>query len=177
MKIPSFNEYINEGILGNYRAEKENKKLTFQQMDGSFSEIIKELLIEKIPFYFDCSYKNFTRIGYLMNKTINNVHFNGYILDSDKNVDSTYENFMNVLKETVIDKPGKLHIGRSNFADLTKANDLETITVVVKAFKQYDKEKANLESRVVTGNKYECNVSIDFLCDKSRTHDMIDFIF
>lgn len=177
MGIPNFKEYINEGVLSNYRTEKEGMKITFQQMDGSFDEIIKKLIDEKIPFYFDCVYKNLTRIGYLMNESINNVHFNGYILDNSKDKEEIYNEFVNILKDTVIEKPGKLHVGRSNFADLTKANDLETITVVVKAFKQYAKEKANLETRVVTGNKYECNVSIDFLCDKSRTHDMIDFIF
>ena len=72
-KIPSFLEYINEGILTNYRTEKEGMKITYQQMEGSFEEIIKKLIEEKIPFYFDCTYKNYNRIGYLMNESINNV--------------------------------------------------------------------------------------------------------
>ena len=178
MKIPSFNEYILEGALTNYRTEREGMKITYSQMEGSFDEILKKLIDEKIPFYFDCNFKNFTRFGFLMNETINNVHFNGYILNSDKNKDEIYNDLTSILKDIVIDKQnGKLHVGRSNFCDLTKASDIDTISVVVKAFKQYGKEKSNLEKRVITGNKYECNINIDFLCDKSKTHDIIDFVF
>ena len=172
--IPSFKEYISEGVLTNYRTERESMKISFQQMDGSFTEILKKLIIEKIPFYFDCSYKNFTRIGYLMNESINNIHFNGYIIGEGSDEDM-FNELINALKETIIEKPGKLHIGRSNFADITKANDLDTIMVVVKAFKEYKKSKTL--GKEITGNKYEVNVNIDFLCDKSKTHDIIDFIF
>lgn len=175
-KIPSFLEYINEGILTNYRTEKEGMKITYQQMEGSFEEVIKKLIEEKIPFYFDCTYKNYTRIGYLMNESINNVHFNGYILDNTKNTEEIYQEFNEILKDTIIDKKTKLNVGRSNFSDLTKAADLDTICVVVKGMKQYQKEKSNIE-RVITGNKFESHVNIDFLCDKTKCHDFIDFLF
>lgn len=175
-QIPTFKEYINEGALTNYRTERESMKLSYTQLSGSFDEIIKKLIEEKIPFYFDCKYKDFTRVGYLMNKTINNVNFNGYIFDNLKSEESMLNTIDEVLKEVIVEKPGKLHIGRSNFADLTKANDLETITVVVKAFKQYVKDK-NITGRQITGNKYEANVNIDFLCDKTRIHDIIDYVF
>lgn len=181
MKIPSFQEFIGEGILTNYRNERENMKITYSQMEDSFEDVLKKLIEEKIPFYFDCTYKNYQRIGYLMNETINNVNFNGFILDDSKSYDDTCSDLNNILKDTVIDKStNKLHIGRTNFSDLTKANDLDTICVVTKAFKSYLKEKGNTlgdQKRVITGNKYEVNVSIEFLCDKSKVHDLIDFIF
>jgi hypothetical protein len=177
IQIPTFQSFINEGILTNYRTEKEGKKLTYTQLSGTFDELIKKLLEEKIPFYFDCTYKEFTKIGYLMNETINNVHFNGYILDNEKTSDALYKEFSEkILKDVIIEKPGKLHIGRSNFTDLTKANDLETITVVVKAFKTYAKDKG-LSSREITGNKYEVNINIDFLSEKTRINDLIDYVF
>lgn len=173
--IPTFNEYVNEGILTNYRTEREGMKLSVSQMTGTFDELIKKLFEEKIPFYFDCVYKEYTRIGYLMNESINNVHFNGYIFDADKKSDQLSKEFTDMLKDLVVEKPGKLHVGRSNFADLTKANDLDTISVVVKGLKQYQKDKGI--ERQITGNKYEAHINIDFLCDRTRINDLIDFVF
>jgi hypothetical protein len=69
-----------------------------------------------------------------------------------------------------------LHIGRSVYADLTQANDIETISIVVKAFKAFAKDKG-LTSREITGNKYEANVNIDFLCDRNTVNNIIDFVF
>lgn len=176
MRIPTFQEYINEGVLTNYRTEREGMKLTETQMSGSFDEFIKKLIEEKIPFYFDCQYGEYSRIGYLMNETINNVHFNGYILDSDKSPEDISTEFTEqILKKLIVEKPGKLHVGRSNFADLTKANDLDTIFVVVKALKSYQKDKGL--NRIITGNKQEVHINIDFLCDKTRIHDIIDYVF
>lgn len=178
-QIPTFEKFIglSEGILTNYRMEREGMKLTEKQLVGSFDEVIKKLIEEKIPFYFDCSYKEFTKIGYLMNEVINNVNFNGYILDNEKTADALSKEFTEkILKDVMIEKPGKLHVGRTNFADLTKAADLDEITTVVKAFKTYSKDKG-LSSREITGNKYEVNISIDFLCDKTRTNDIIDYVF
>lgn len=172
--IPTFNEYITEGILTNYRTEREGMKLSVSQMSGTFDELIKKLFEEKIPFYFDCVYKDCTRIGYLMNESINNVHFNGFIFDADKKPEQLSKDLEQMLKDIVIEKPGKLHVGRSNFADLTKANDLDTISVVVKAFKTYSKER---DLKFVTGNKYEAHLNIDFLCDRTRINDLIDFVF
>ena len=112
-----------------------------------------------------------------MHKSINSVNFEGFILDDNKTPENLAKEFQEkIIKDVVVEKPGKLHIGRSNFADLTKANDLETITVVVKAFKSYSKDK-NLSSREITGNKYEANINIDFLCDKTRVNDIIDYVF
>lgn len=173
--IPTFNEYVNEGILTNYRTEREGMKLSSTQMTGSFDELIKKLFEEKIPFYFDCIYKDFTRIGYLMNESINNVHFNGFIFDADKKPEQLAKEFSeNILKDLIVEKPGKLHVGRSQFCDLTKANDLDTISVVVKAFKTYSKER---DLKFVTGNKYEAHIDIEFLCDRTRLNDLIDFVF
>lgn len=175
-KIPSFSEYINEGILTNYRNEKEGMKLTYTQMKGSFEEFVKKLIEEKIPFYFDCVYKNYTRIGYLMNESINNIHFNGYILNDDKSEEEIYDEFDKILQDTIIDKKTKLNVGRSNFSDLTQSNDLDTICVIVKGMKQYQKEK-NLQSRIITGNKFESHVNIDFLCDQTKCSDFISYLF
>ncbi|MCM1220589.1 MAG: hypothetical protein NC548_39490 [Lachnospiraceae bacterium] len=151
-------------------------KLTDKQMSGSFDEFIKKLIEEKIPFYFDCIYGEHSRIGYLMNETINNVHFNGYILDSEKTTDALSKEFSEkILKDLIVEKPGKLHVGRSNFADLTKSNDLDTIFVVVKALKTYQKDKGI--NRIITGNKQEVHINIDFLCDKTRINDLIDYTF
>ena len=175
--IPTFNEYVNEGILTKYRSEREGMKLTSTQLSGTFDVLIKKLFEEKIPFYFDCKYKEFAKVGYLMNESINNVHFNGYIFDSEKKPEQLAKEFSeNIMKELVIEKPGKLHIGRSSFSDLTKANDLDTIMVVVKAFKTYAKDK-NLERGIVTGNKMEAHISIEFLCEGTRINDIIDYIF
>lgn len=177
MLMPTFREFINEGALTNYRMEKEGMRLTEKDMTGSFDEIISKLIEERIPFYFDCLYKGNSKIGYLMHKSINNVDFEGFILDDSKSPEVLAKEFSDkIIKDVIVEKPGKLHIGRSNFADLTKANDLETITVVVKAFKSYSKDK-NLTSREITGNKYEANINIDFLCDKTRINDVIDFVF
>lgn len=173
--IPTFEEYINEGVLTNYRTERDGMKLTHDQLSGSFDELIKKLFEEKIPFYFECSYKNYTKIGYLMNESINNVHFDGYILDPEKSSEELCEEFGEIIKDIVIEKPGKLHVGRSNFADLTKANDLDTIFVVVKAMKSYQKDKGL--NRIITGNKQEVHINIDFLCDKTKINDFIDYIF
>lgn len=173
--IPTFSEYINEGILTNYRTEREGMKLTHDQLQDSFGELIKKLFEEKIPFYFECQYKNYNKIGYLMNESINNVRFDGYIFDPEKSSEELDEEFDQILNDVVIEKPGKLHVGRSNFADLTKANDLDTIFVVVKAMKTYQKEKGL--NRIITGNKQEVHINIDFLCDKTRINDFIDFIF
>lgn len=175
-KIPNFKEFINEGILTNYRTEREGMKLTQSKLSGSFDEFINKLIQEKIPFYFDCQYKDFTRVGYLMNETINNIHFNGYILDSEKSPESLIKDFSeHVLKDVVIEKPGKLHVGRTSFTDLTKSADLDTIYVVCKAIKTYQKDKGL--NRVVTGNKQEISINIDFLCDKTRINDLIDYVF
>ena len=81
-----------------------------------------------------------------------------------------------LLPHIIIEKPGKLFIGRSNYSDLTKATDLDTITVVVKAFKNYYKDKG-LTEREISGNKYEAKVNIDFLCDTNNVHNVIDFVF
>ena len=75
-----------------------------------------------------------------------------------------------------VDKPGKLYIGRTDFSDLQKANDLDTIIVVVKAFKSFSKDK-NLQSREITGNKYVAKVNIDFLCDTNNKNNIIEFVF
>ena len=69
-----------------------------------------------------------------------------------------------------------MFIGRTNYSDLTKATDLDTITVVVKAFKNYYKDKS-LSSREISGNKYEVKVNIDFLCEPSVISNVIDFVF
>lgn len=177
MIIPNFKEYLNEGMLTNYRTEKEGKKISGKQMNGTFDVIIGKLIDEKIPFYFDCKYQNYTKIGFLMNKQINQEHFNGYIFENDKDSEHLKNFFKTkMLPEIEVEKPGKLHIGRTNFADLTHATDLETITVVVKAFKSYYKDK-NISNREISGNKYEANVNIDFLCDTNTINNIIDYVF
>lgn len=169
-------EYINEGVLTNYRNERENLKLSYIQMKDSFENVLKKLIEEKIPFWFDCIYKDFNKVGFLMNESINSVRFNGYILDKSKSTDELYQELSDVLKETVVMKTSKLHVGRTDFTDLTDANDIDTITVVVRAFKNYVKDK-NIDGRQVTGNKYECGVNIEFLCDRTRVNDLMDYIF
>lgn len=177
MIMPTFKEFLSEGALTNYRSEKEGMKLTKNDMSGSFEEVIIRLIKERIPFYFDCVYNDQPRIGYLMHKSINNTSFGGFIFDDKKTPDNIAKEFSEkMLDNIMVEKPGKLHIGRTNFSDLTKAADLDTISVVVKAFKNYSKEK-NLTSREVTGNKYEANISIDFLCDRTRVNDVIDYVF
>ena len=175
--IPNFKEFVTEGMLSAYKAEKEGKKLTYDNLLGNFDVIINQLIEERIPFYFDCKIEGYQRVGYLMHKTINGNDFNGYILDSNKNKEGLCKEFSEkVLPNIVIDKPGKLHIGRSVYADLTQANDIETISIVVKAFKSFAKDKG-LTSREITGNKYEANVNIDFLCDRNTVNNIIDFVF
>ena len=177
MAIPTFNEFLMEGVLTNYRSEKEGMRLTNTQLSETFTELLHKLIEERIPFYFECQYKEFNKIGYLMHETINNIKFDGYILDDTKTPESLCKELSDkIIPEVVVEKPGKLHVGRSTFSDLTRANDLDTITVVVKAFKTYSKDKG-LNSREVTGNKYEVNVNIDFLCDKTRINDLISYIF
>lgn len=175
--MPTFEQFVVEGALTNYRTEIEGMRLTDKNMSGSFDEVISKLIQERIPFYFDCVYKGSSKIGYLMHKSINNISFDGFILDDSKSPETLAKEFSEkIIKDVIVEKPGKLHIGRSNFADLTKANDLDTISVVVKAFKSYSKDK-NITSREITGNKYEANINIDFLCDKTRTNDIIDYVF
>ena len=82
----------------------------------------------------------------------------------------------NILPNIIVEKPGKLFIGRTNYSDLTKATDLDTITIVVKAFKNYYKDKS-LSSREISGNKYEAKVNIDFLCEPGVITNVIDFVF
>ena len=177
-KIPTFNEYISEGILTNYRAERESMKLTYNQLSGSFDEFVNKLIEEKIPFYFDCKYKEFSRVGYLMNESINNVHFNGYILDNNKSIESLKKEFdEHVLKDIVIEKGQKLHIGRSPFSDLTKANDLDIITTVVKGVKDYSKTKSLDKNYKITGNKLEAHIPIILLSESTRVNDIIDYVF
>ena len=81
-----------------------------------------------------------------------------------------------ILPNIIVEKPGKLFIGRTNYSDLTKATDLDTITIVVKAFKNYYKDK-NLSSREISGNKYEAKINIDFLCDPGVIGNVMDFVF
>lgn len=184
MKIPSWNEFLNEGALTNYRSEKEGRKLTYKNFKNTFEVILCKLVDERIPFWFDCmtegnSVKPFSRLGYLMNDSINGQSFGGFILDPDKFGDSEkVKNYLisKVLPNVVIEKPGKLYIGRSNYSDLTKATDLDTITVVVKAFKGYYKDKG-LSDREISGNKYEAKVNVDFLCDTNNVNNIIDFVF
>lgn len=172
--IPTFSEFVNEGVLSNYRTEKENMKLVYQQMQGSFENLVKKLIEEKIPFYFDCKYKEHMRIGYLMNNIINNVQFGGYILNNKKSTEEICEEFDKILQETTVDKSSKLHVGRTNFSDLTKSSDLEDICVVTKALKQYSKERGQ---KFVTGNKFEVTIKMESLCDSTRINDLIDYVF
>ena len=64
--IPNFKEFITEGMLSAYKAEKEGKKLTYDNLLGNFDVIIERLIEERIPFYFDCTMNGFQRVGYLM---------------------------------------------------------------------------------------------------------------
>lgn len=175
--LPDFGTFLNEGVLSNYRKERDGQKIHGEQMVGTFDEVIHMLIKERIPFYFDCSFKNYNRIGYLMHESINGQDFGGYILDPTKPEDTLCKEFTEkICGNITIDKPGKLHIGRTDFSDLQKANDLDTIIVVVKAFKNYSKDKG-LTSREITGNKYEAKVNIDFLCDTSNRNNIIEYVF
>lgn len=178
----SWKEFLNEGALTNYRTEKEGKKLTYNNFKDTFETILCKLIDERIPFWFDCQgiggeVNGCTKLGYLMNESINGQSFNGYILDSTKTTEQI-KSFLSskVLPNIIVEKPGKLYIGRSVYSDLTKATDIDTITVVVKAFKNYYKDKG-LTSREISGNKYETKVNIDFLCDLNTVNNIIDFVF
>ena len=115
-----------------------------------------------------------------MNESINGQSFGGYIIDAvNKDADTeTLKKILieNILPNIIVEKPGKLFIGRTNYSDLTKATDLDTITIVVKAFKNYYKDKS-LSSREISGNKYEAKVNIDFLCEPGVISNVIDFVF
>ena len=177
--LPDFKSFleINEGVLANYRKERDGQKIHGEQMVGTFDEIVHMLIKERIPFYFDCEYEEYNKIGFLMHESLNGQSFNGYILDSNKTEDALCKEFTEkICKSVVVDKPGKLCIGRSDFADLQKANDLDTIIVVVKAFKKFSKDKG-LTSREITGNKYEVRVNIDFLCDTNNKNNIIEYVF
>lgn len=178
----SWKEFLNEGALTNYRIEKEGKKLTYNNFKDTFETILWRLIDERIPFWFDCQgidgeVKDCTKLGYLMNESINGQSFNGYILDSTKTIEQI-KSFLSskVLPNIIVERPGKLYIGRSTYSDLTNATDFDIITVVVKAFKNYYKDKG-LSSREISGNKYETKVNIDFLCDLNTVNNIIDFVF
>ena len=182
--MPSWKQFLNEGALTNYRSEKEGKKLTYNDFKGTFETILCKLVEERIPFWFDCDgkatgdIKSFTKLGYLMNESINGQAFGGYILGEKETDTEKLKNILTnkILPNLIVEKPGKLFIGRSNYSDLTKATDLETITVVVKAFKGYYKDKG-LTDREISGNKYEAKVNIDFLCDMTNVNNILDFVF
>ena len=59
---------------------------------------------------------------------------------------------------------------------MTEARDRDAITIVVKACKNYYKDK-NLSSREISGNKYEAKINIDFLCDPGVIGNVMDFVF
>ena len=182
--MPSWKEFLNEGILSNYKNEKEGRKLTNFDFKNTFELILCKLIEERIPFWFDCvgvedPVKGITKLGYLMNDSINGQSFGGYILGSEKEMDTdelkTY--LVNqILPHIIVEKPGRLYIGRTNYSDLSKATDLDAIQVVVKAFKKYYFERG-LSAREISGNKYEAKVNIDFLCDTSVAGNVIDFVF
>jgi hypothetical protein len=184
--MPTWEQFLTEGALTNYRNEREGRKLSYNDFKNTFETVLCKLVEERIPFWFDCKgnvdgeLKGITKLGYLMNESINGQSFGGYIID-DVNKDADTETLKkilveNILPNIIVEKPGKLYIGRTNYSDLTKATDLDTITVVVKAFKSFYKNK-NLTSREISGNKYEAKVNIDFLCDPSVINSIIDFVF
>ena len=183
--MPSWKQFLNEGFLSNYRNEKEGRKLTYNDFKGTFELVLCKLIEERIPFWFDCQgvigdeVKGITKLGYLMNPSINGQSFGGYILDGDKDVDpETLKTFLSekVLPNIIVEKPGKLYIGRTNYSNLTKATDLDAITVVVKAFKSYYKDRG-LSGREISGNKDVAKVNIDFLCDTGVANSITDFVF
>ena len=182
MMIPQFKKFLEEGALANYRSEKEGQKLTEKNFNNTFEVLLNKLIEERIPFWFDCEgisddMKKYTRLGFLMNESINNQAFGGYILDADKDPEQLKSLLHNkILKTLIVIKPGKLYVGRSTYSDLTKAADIDTITVVVKAFKAYYKDKG-LSSREISGNKYEVKINIDYLCDSNNVNNLIDFVF
>ena len=105
--IPNFKEFVTEGMLSAYKAEKEGKKLTYDNLLGNFDVIINQLIEERIPFYFDCKIEGYQRVGYLMHKTINGNDFNGYILDSNKNKEGLCKEF----SEKVLPNSGAKNTG------------------------------------------------------------------
>jgi len=183
--MPSWKQFLTEGALSNYRSEKEGRKLTYNDFKNGFEMILCKLVEERIPFWFDCEgvldgdVKGITKLGYLMNPAINGQSFGGFILEGDKEIDTeALKKYLveSVLPNIIVEKPGKLFIGRTNYSDLTKATDLDTITVVVKAFKNYYRERG-LTSREISGNKYEAKINIDFLCDSGVANSITDFVF
>jgi hypothetical protein len=181
---PSWKQFLNEGILSNYRSEKEGRKLTGNDFKNTFEVILCKLIEERIPFWFDCQgiggpVEHISKLGYLMNESINGQSFGGYIIEAENNGDTeSLKTFLTeqVLPNIIVEKPGKLFIGRTNYSDLTKATDIDTITIVVKAFKAYYKERG-LSGREISGNKYESKINIDFLCDGTTVNSVIDFVF
>lgn len=183
--MPNWKQFLNEGALANYRSEKEGRKLTFKDFENGFQQILEVLIEERIPFWFDCQGNRngdipaFNRFGFLMNESINGQSFDGYILGVNEekfDAGKLKKQLDKILLNVYIDKPGKLYIGRSNYADLTKSADIDVITVVVKAFKNYYKDKG-LSGREISGNKYEAKVNIDFLCDTNTCNNILDFVF
>ena len=47
--MPSWKQFLNEGILTNYRNEKEGRKLTANDFKNSFEVILCKLITERIP--------------------------------------------------------------------------------------------------------------------------------
>lgn len=182
--MSSWKQFLNEGVLANYRSEREGRKLTGNDFKDTFEKVLHLLIDERIPFWFDCQgtggpIGHISRIGYLMNESINGQSFGGYIIDNENSGDANaLKSFLSdkILPNIIIEKPGKLFIGRSNYSDLTKATDLDTITVVVKAFKSYYKERG-LTGREISGNRYEARVNIDFICDGTNASNIIDYVF
>lgn len=182
--MPSWKQFLNEGILSNYRTEREGKKLTYDNFKNTFETVLCKLIEERIPFWFDCQgvggeFSHVTKIGYLMNESINGQEFGGYILEQGKELDvEEFKTFVKeqVLPNIIVEKPGRLYVGRTIYSDLSKATDLDSISVVVKAFKKYYIEK-NFSAREISGNKYEAKVRIDFLCDPNVANTIVDFIF
>ena len=182
--MPSWKQFLNEGILSNYRNEREGRKLTVNDFKNTFDAILCKLIEERIPFWFDCqgvdgNMKSVTKIGYLMNDSINGQSFGGYIIGENgaDDVEVLKKTLMEeILPNIIVEKPGRLYIGRTIYSDLSKATDLDTILVVVKAFKKYYKERG-LSAKEIGGNKYETKVKIDFLCDNSVASNLIDFVF
>ena len=175
--IVKFEEFISEGWLTNWRQEREGMKIVASQMTNSFDNFVVKLIEERIPFWFECDYKGNKKVGYLMNDSINGIKFDGFIINA-KNTDAAISDFKNnILPNLVVPiKPGKIHIGRTDFSDLTKANDIEAITQVAKALKSFYRDK-NLSNREITGSKYEARVSIPYLCDSTTSNTLIDYVF
>jgi hypothetical protein len=182
--MPTWKQFLNEGILSKYRNEREGRKLTYNDFKGTFELILCKLIEERIPFWFDCQgvggdFSNVTKIGYLMNESINDQSFGGYILNvEDPTDEDAVKNLVvnQILPNIIVEKPGRLFIGRTNYSDLTKAADLDTISVVVRAFKTFYKQK-EYSAREISGNKYETKVKIDFLCDSNTVNNIIDYVF